>query len=54
MSPPSRGRGLKPQEQVLRKTNTDVASFAGAWIETASAGKVFVRQPGRLLRGGVD
>ena len=36
VSPPSRGRGLKPTQVGTFTTAAEVAPFAGAWIETGS------------------
>ncbi len=36
VSPPTRGRGLKPANNNGRYTVLDVAPHAGAWIETVS------------------
>ena len=54
VSPPSRGRGLKPFSGVTVVAVCIVAPFTGAWIETCSvqAGiEVVARRP---LHGGVD
>ena len=37
-SPPSRGRGLKHAQVKQKTVKAQVASFAGAWIETFTGG----------------
>ena len=54
VSPPSRGRGLKQGKRKLERLSSHVASFAGAWIETARTGSAKNKYRCRLLRGGVD
>jgi len=44
MSPPARGRGLKPHEKPRLNYKSMVAPRAGAWIETC------MRRKGRLRR----
>ena len=46
LSPPTRGRGLKPKYMAKVERNGGVAPHAGAWIETGARGGV--RLSGRV------
>ena len=54
MSPPTRGRGLKPQQFRRQPLPVPVAPHAGAWIETLKWCLFSMPRSGRPPRGGVD
>ncbi len=54
LSPPTRGRGLKPVVGGADENAAVVAPHAGAWIETNLADRLPEFRARRPPRGGVD